>query len=128
MYDAGKVIAGIIIFLSFLTFPVWYNALKGKAAYIPDLKIVTKEKQCVESTGYMRTNHIKLLNEWRDAVVREGNRLYVASDGKRYEMSLSGTCLKCHLNKADFCDRCHNYLQVRPACFHCHVVPEERKS
>ncbi|MDO8785366.1 MAG: sulfate reduction electron transfer complex DsrMKJOP subunit DsrJ [Syntrophales bacterium] len=128
MYDAGKIIAGIIIFLSFITFPFWYNALRGKVAYIPDLKIVTKEKQCVESTEYMRTNHIQLLNEWRDAVVRESNRLYVASDGKRYEMSLSGTCLKCHLNKADFCDRCHNYLQVKPPCFHCHVVPEERKS
>lgn len=128
MYDAGKIIAGIIIFLSFITFPFWYNALRGKVAYIPDLKIVTKEKQCVESTEYMRTNHIQLLNEWRDAVVRDGNRVYVASDGKEHVMSLSGTCLKCHLNKADFCDRCHNYLQVKPACFHCHVVQKERKS
>ena len=128
MYNAGKIIAGIIIFLSFPSFPFWYNALRGKADYIPDLKIVTKEKQCVESRDYMRTNHVQLLNEWRDAVVRDGNRVYIASDGKKYEMSLSGTCLKCHLNKADFCDRCHKYLQVKPACFQCHVVPEERKS
>ena len=127
MYDAGKVIAGIIIFLCLITFPVWYNVVVGKAAYIPELKIVTQERQCVESTGYMRTNHMQLLNEWRNTVVREGNRVYVASDGRKYDMSLARTCLKCHVNKADFCDKCHNYVEVTPTCFNCHVVPEERK-
>ena len=128
MYDAGKVIAGIIIFLCLITFPVWYNVVGGKAAYIPDLKIVTQEKQCVESTGYMRTNHMQLLNEWRNTVVRQGNRVYVASDGRKYDMSLSKTCMECHVNKADFCDKCHNYVEAKPTCFNCHVVPEDRKS
>ena len=27
-------------------------------------------------------------------------------------MSLSNTCLDCHSNKAEFCDRCHNYASV----------------
>ena len=128
MYDAGKVIAGIIIFLCLITFPVWYNVVGGKAAYIPDLKIVTQEKQCVESKEYMRANHMQLLNEWRNTVVREGNRVYVASDGRKYDMSLSKTCMECHVNKADFCDKCHNYVGVKPTCFNCHVVPEDRKS
>ena len=29
-------------------------------------------------------------------------------------MSLTRTCMDCHSNKAEFCDRCHNYLAVRP--------------
>ncbi|OIP89957.1 MAG: hypothetical protein AUK24_05410 [Syntrophaceae bacterium CG2_30_49_12] len=121
-------VAGIIIFLCLITFPIWYNVTGGKAEYVPDLKIVTQEKQCVESKGYMRNNHMQLLNEWRNTVVREGNRVYVASDGRKYDMSLSRTCLKCHVNKADFCDKCHNYVEVAPTCFNCHVVPEEKKS
>jgi hypothetical protein len=128
MYDAAKIMAGIIIFLSLITFPVWYNVTGGKAEYVPDLKIVTQEKQCVESKGYMRANHMQLLNEWRDTVVRGDNRGYVASDGKKYDISLSRTCLTCHVNKADFCDKCHNYVEVTPTCFNCHVVPEEKKS
>lgn len=128
MYDTAKIMAGIIIFLSLITFPIWYNVTGGKAEYVPDLKIVTQEKQCVESKGYMRANHMQLLNEWRDTVVRGDNRGYVASDGKKYDISLSRTCLKCHVNKADFCDKCHNYVEVTPTCFNCHVVPEEKKS
>ena len=128
MYDTAKIMAGIIIFLSLVTFPIWYNVTGGKAEYVPDLKIVTQEKQCVESKGYMRANHMQLLNEWRDTVVRGDNRGYVASDGKKYDISLSRTCLKCHVNKADFCDKCHNYVEVTPTCFNCHVVPEEKKS
>jgi len=128
MYDAGKIIAGIIIFLCLITFPVWYNVVAGKAAYIPELKIVTEEKQCVESTEYMRANHMQLLDDWRKTVVRQDIREYTASDGKKYDMSLSRTCLKCHVNKADFCDKCHNYVEVTPTCFDCHVVPEEIKS
>ncbi|PJC74886.1 MAG: cytochrome C [Syntrophobacterales bacterium CG_4_8_14_3_um_filter_49_14] len=128
MYDTAKIVAGIISFLCLITFPIWYNVTGGKAEYVPDLKIVTQEKQCVESKGYMRNNHMQLLNEWRNTVVREGNRVYVASDGRKYDMSLSRTCLKCHVNKADFCDKCHNYVEVAPTCFNCHVVPEEKKS
>jgi hypothetical protein len=37
------------------------------------------------------------------------------------------TCLECHSNKTKFCDQCHNYLDVQPYCWDCHLVPKESK-
>ena len=127
MYNGGKIIAGVIAFLCLITFPIWYNVVGGKASYRPELKIVTEEKNCVEPVQYMRESHMQLLNDWRDTVVREGKRVYAAADGKMHTMSLTNTCLSCHSNKADFCDRCHNYVEVTPTCWNCHVIPEEKK-
>ena len=128
MYDSGKVIAGIIIFLLLITSPVWYNVVSGKAAYTPKLEIITKEKQCVEPKQYMRAKHMELMDDWRLSVVRDANRTYIASDGRNYDMSLTRTCLDCHSNKAEFCDRCHSYAGVAPKCWNCHVIPKESKS
>ena len=89
-------------------------------------KIITKEKQCVEATPFMRDSHMKLLIQWRDQVVRENMRLYKGSDGKTYTMSLTNTCLNCHSNKEQFCDQCHNYVGVSPNCWNCHIIPEEK--
>lgn len=127
MNNRGRIIAGLMVSLCLITFPVWYNVFGGKAAYKPELKIISKEKQCVESTKYMRSQHMQLLNYWRNSVVREGNRTYVALNGKEYNMSLSNTCMNCHSNKADFCDKCHNYVGVTPTCWNCHIVPEQNK-
>jgi len=124
MYDSSKVIVGIAIFLILALSPFWYNVLTGRAAYVPELELPADEKQCVDSTSYMRTNHMKLLNQWKEAVVRTGERSYRAGDGKTYTMSLAGTCMKCHSNKAEFCDRCHNYANVQPKCWNCHVAPK----
>lgn len=131
LYDKGKIIAGIMIFVILITFPFWYG--KGKTSAPPVLSIDTpaigklEEKRCLEETAFMRSNHMKLLVNWRDGVVREGNRLYTAKSGKVYEMSLSGTCLKCHSNKEQFCDRCHNYVGAKPSCWSCHIIPGEVK-
>jgi hypothetical protein len=76
----------------------------------------------------MRKNHMSLLLTWRQLAVREGDREYVASDGKHYDMRLTGTCLRCHSNKAEFCDRCHDYVPVKPRCWNCHVIPEKRSA
>jgi len=130
MYDAQKIVPGLLVFLVLMTFPVWFN--KGKAAPPPNLALNTpaiqqlKDKRCVESKDYMSADHMQLLDSWRRAVVREGDRFYRASDGKEYAMSLSGTCLGCHSNKEQFCDRCHNYEGVKPTCWSCHVVPPEK--
>jgi len=131
IYDAGKIMTGLALFIILLTAPVWLSG--GRSAIPPEIKVDTPvvqklpEKRCVEPTAYMKANHMELLNAWRQAVVREGESDYVASDGKRYRMSLSGTCLHCHSNKDQFCDRCHNYEGVKPACWGCHVVPQEMK-
>jgi len=126
MYDTGKIITGLIIFFCLVTFPLWYDAITGKAATKPVLKIITKEKQCVEATPYMRESHTKLLVQWRDQVVRGNMRLYKGIDGKTYTMSLTNTCLNCHSNKQQFCDQCHNYVGVTPTCWNCHIIPEEK--
>jgi len=73
----------------------------------------------------MRASHMDLLNQWRDDVVRVGNRDYKSTlTGKTFDMSLSRTCMDCHSNKADFCDRCHDFLSVDPYCWDCHVEPK----
>jgi len=75
----------------------------------------------------MRVSHTDLLNTWKEQVVREGKRTYVSSRGKEYVMSLTNTCVDCHSNKAKFCDRCHDYMNVKPWCWDCHNVPQEAK-
>ena len=123
MYNAGKIIIGIIIFLVLVSVPFWYNC--GKTATPPKLEVGTTEKECVESTPYMKASHMKLLDSWRDDVVREGKRVYTSSTGKQYQMSLQNTCVKCHAKKTEFCDRCHNYVEVSPKCWDCHIAPKE---
>ena len=125
MYDAGKIIVGLVIFLALLTFPIWYNVASSKGAVKPNPEIVTSEKACVEDAGYMKAEHMDLLDEWRDMVVREGKRVHVAPSGRKFEMSLSNTCMSCHSNKSRFCDECHNYLGVDPYCWDCHIEPKE---
>ncbi|MCL4423957.1 MAG: sulfate reduction electron transfer complex DsrMKJOP subunit DsrJ [Firmicutes bacterium] len=130
MYNARSILSGLGVFLVLITFPFWYNV--GKSAAAPEPKLDTpaiqqlSRKQCVGSTPYMRANHMQLLEEWRTLAVREGKRVYEAADGKKYEISLEKTCLKCHGNKAQFCDQCHNSLSVKPDCWNCHVAPEGR--
>jgi len=68
---------------------------------------------------------MKLVALWRDDAVREGKRTYTAADGRVHTISLTGTCLGCHSNKKQFCDRCHDYSGAKPACWSCHIYPEE---
>jgi hypothetical protein len=125
------IILGIVIFIIGATFPFWYG--KGKASAPPALELNTPEidqlaeKQCVEDTAFMRANHMKLLQTWRDEAIREGKRVYTAKDGRTFEKSLTGNCLVCHSNKENFCDRCHDYVDAKPTCFDCHIVPGEVK-
>ena len=129
MSDKKLIIAGLVIFLIIVSFPFWYN--RGKAAHAPDLELTERAKlakQCVRSTEYMKAEHMQLLDVWRDSVVREGKRIEVSPSGKEYMMSLSNTCLDCHSNKAEFCDRCHNYASVRPYCWDCHIDNPKEKS
>ena len=66
-------------------------------------------------------NTCRLLDLWRDTVVRDANRMYTNEKGKTFNMSLSNTCLDCHSNKKEFCDRCHDYASARPYCWDCHI-------
>ncbi|MEW6356183.1 MAG: sulfate reduction electron transfer complex DsrMKJOP subunit DsrJ [Planctomycetota bacterium] len=125
MKDKPVIIAGLVVFLAAATFPVWYNPATGGTGPRPRPEPPAGETKCVEDKAYMTANHMKLLHEWRETVVREGGRFYTShASGEQHEMSLVRTCLRCHANKETFCDRCHNYVDVHPRCWDCHVAPE----
>lgn len=129
LYNKNVVIAGLIILAVLATFPFWYN--HGKAAPAPKPELTEKAKaakECIRSTAYMKTEHMQLLDVWRDTVVRDGIRTYVNEAGKEFDMSLSNTCLDCHSNKEKFCDVCHDYASVDPYCWDCHIEnPKENE-
>lgn len=124
MYDSGKILIGVLVFVALLMFPVWYNLASGQAGRQLDLAKPVKGETCVAETAYMRASHMNLLDDWRDRVVREGERIYVGLGGSRHEMSLTNTCLDCHVDKVKFCDECHTFMGVDPYCWDCHIVPE----
>ncbi|MBU0665150.1 MAG: sulfate reduction electron transfer complex DsrMKJOP subunit DsrJ [Proteobacteria bacterium] len=127
MYNKGTIIPGLIIFVLFVTFPIWFNGLKAGTLPKPELP-PGGEKKCVESVEYMRANHMQLLNEWRDNVLRDGNRTVVTVEGKDYRKGLQLACMQCHSNKEKFCDSCHTYAAVKPYCWDCHLSPKEAVS
>lgn len=147
MYKGGRIIASLIIFVAVLALPFFYNL--GKVNAGPVLN-VPSNSQCVEPVAYMRANHMQLLNQWRDAYVRDGQTVYVNSQGKSFDINID-TCLKCHystntatsatgvnnpattsstgvsnpaVNSSNqFCVSCHNYASVKPTCWSCHNQP-----
>ena len=131
MNDKIKIAIGLIVFIALITFPFWYN--KGNAVPAVEVKLSDKAKAaktCVEPKEYMKAYHMQVLDVWRDEVVRKGNRIYTNTQGKQYNMSLSTgeeSCLGCHTEKAEFCDKCHNYASVQPYCWDCHIDPKEKK-
>lgn len=127
MYNKGTIIPGLIIFVLFVTFPIWFNGLQANPAPKPEMP-PGGEKKCVESAAYMRANHMQLLNEWRDDVLRDDNRTVVTVDGKNYRKGLQMACMECHSNKEKFCDNCHAYTAVKPYCWDCHLEPKEAAS
>ncbi len=125
MYDTGKILAGLVIFIGLVTFPFWFSM--GSTEKAPQPVVLTaKGDKCVESAAFMRANHMQMLDEWRDDVVRDNNRTYTSMTYKTtFNKSLSNTCMDCHSNKAEFCDSCHEYSSVTPYCWECHVEPKE---
>jgi hypothetical protein len=134
IYNKGPVFLGIVVFLALALFPFYNNF--GKTNKKPEPKTDTPaimeyeklngKKECIESKEYMRAEHMQILNQWRDSVVRDYNRGYISdSNHKRFDMSLQNGCMKCHSNKKKFCDECHNYLAVKPYCWDCHIAPKE---
>ncbi len=128
IYDGGKVIPGLIVFLGLICLPILYNMSNEAAESAPDIVKPAGMSSCIEDTEYMRRAHMDLLVDWREDVVRDGERVYTstsgANKGEKYVMSLSGTCLDCHENKQEFCNRCHDYMGVAPYCWDCHIEPQ----
>ena len=128
MRDRPIILAALFLSLAVLTFPFWRNTAAGITSRAPDVPLPKAEKQCVAPRAYMRSSHMDLLIGWRENAVRNGIYDYKAFNGKVYNVSLTGTCLRqCHTSKADFCDRCHNYAAVSLTCWDCHVDPGQTR-
>ncbi len=127
MYNKGTVITGLVIFVVLVTSPIWYNGLTAGPTPEPELP-PGGEKECVLPASEMRDKHMQLLNEWRDDVLRNGNREIIEVDGKKFRKGLQLACMQCHSNKEKFCDTCHDYASVKPYCWDCHLSPKEAES
>ena len=147
MYNQKYIIPGLIIFIAVATAPLWLNAgadkyqtpemalpkknvaplgvdEKIRAEYLKANPGADQDPACILPAREMRAEHMQILNPWRDMALREGKRAYTAKDGRIWEVSLQNTCMKCHGNKADFCDKCHTTNSVSPYCWDCHVEPK----
>lgn len=128
MSDKIKIITGLVIFAVIFTCPLWINAGKAKDAPKPVLADKAKAAgKCILPKAEMAKDHMKILDQWRNSVVRDGQRVYLNDEGKEFDMSLSNSCLECHTNKAEFCDKCHEYASVNPYCWDCHVDPNVKE-
>ena len=109
----------IIILIIIIILPLGYSlasyVLVNKADDVqpllemPDLKY----KDCVEDTEYMRYHHWELLRGIREEIVRYG---------KRGDINLS-KCQECHTSRENFCNKCHDSVNLTPDCFGCHYYP-----
>jgi hypothetical protein len=123
MNEKSKIAIGVIFLLIIITLPFVYNLAVGGSAPRPTLEMPVGHTQCVEQKEYMTAQHMDLLDEWRDAVVRDGEKIHTSeAHGTTHEMSLTRTCMDCHTSKENFCDRCHAYADVDPYCWDCHLA------
>jgi len=128
MYNGGKIIFGLIIFLALVTFPFYSNMGGSAKKAMPSLDTpvihALAKKECVRSGEYMKKEHMKVLDQWRDEVVREGKREKITVGGREFDKSLQNGCLQCHSNREQFCVECHKYAGVDPYCWDCHFDRE----
>ena len=75
MYNAKAVITGIVIFVVLFSSPFWVSYL-GQDYTKTDVVLPKDEKNCIEDVEFMRAQHMRLLNEWRDEALRKENRVY----------------------------------------------------
>ncbi|WP_417910497.1 cytochrome C [Candidatus Electronema sp. PJ] len=124
MYDSGKIIPGLAVFVLLITFPIWYNNLVGNVGAAPinypnpsqefDANFPNSRKH--PPADEMRATHMNLLQEFHAAA----KGYDAAKDGQKPTMS----CLGCHGTKEQFCDSCHAYASVKtPDCWTCHTNP-----
>lgn len=127
MADRGRIMFGLGAFLVVAAYPLWSAVAAEGNGDRPALERAVDRvdsTDCIEDTVFMKAHHHELLNDWRQAVIRDEEREYASTSGRTWEMSLTGTCLGCHASSEAFCTRCHDYADAKPTCFDCHVVPE----
>lgn len=126
MRDRGRIVLGLGVFLALAAYPAWRAIGSSRAETTrPALARAVGNAPCIEDTSWMKAHHQQLLNLWRTEAIRNGERTFIAPSGRRYQISLTGTCLHCHDNSAAFCDRCHTWSGVPTIrCWNCHQESE----
>jgi hypothetical protein len=133
MSDKAKIIVGLVVFLVLAAFPIWYAFASGGSKEFIEPEKPANAKACIEKD--MAAMHMDVLDKWRDAVVRgeysdpqivknkDGKLVWNSNAGKgpEVEMSLTRTCMECHMRRETFCIRCHDYADVHPYCWECHT-------
>ena len=123
--------AGAWLLLLVAALAVAWPVIAADSSRVPKPVIEAgKGEQCVESTDFMRRNHMELLKHQRDATMHQGIRTR--------NHSLNG-CIECHASRKNnsvvgseqnFCQSCHSYAAVKLDCFECHAskpkAPAER--
>ena len=97
----------------------------GEAKYVVDGSKAASLESCVESTDFMRRNHMEVIKHQRDATVRGGIR------STKHSLA---DCFECHVSfdggeqpipvnaEGQFCYSCHDYAAVTVNCFGCHAT------
>ena len=124
MYDSGKIIPGLAVFVLLITFPFWYNNLVCNVGAVP-AKDPNLMPEMVQGAAFpndqkhppaaeMRAKHMNVL---------QGIHVNAAANMKGQMPTMS--CLACHGgSKEQFCDSCHAYVSVKtPDCWACHAKP-----
>ena len=128
MGDKIAIFAGLAVFLVLATSPIWYTFVAAEGVRLPDRVAPTDDSHCIEDD--MVAKHMGLLNDWRDEVVRKGlTEKYTSVAYPKdppCERSLTKTCMTCHRIKgeggtAPSCSGCHDYADVHPICWDCHL-------
>lgn len=131
MYDSGKIIPGLAVFVLLITFPIWYNKLIGNAGAAP-VKNSELPEAMFQGTSFpngarhslttqeMRATHMDML---KDIHANAAAKM----TGQKDKMP-SMKCLMCHSGSNDqplqFCDSCHISASVKtPDCWACHSKP-----
>jgi hypothetical protein len=111
---------GLLLLIAALAFAAPVLAADSNRVPKPVIEPARGEK-CVESTEFMRRNHMELLKHQRDATTHQGIRTR--------NHSLNG-CIECHASRKNnsvvgseqnFCQSCHSYAAVKLDCFECHA-------
>ena len=133
MCERAKIVAALAVFLALATFPFWYTFGAAGDASPPPRDPPKNGSRCIEDKEWMAAHHMELLDQWRNEVVRHGDKTAYTSAafGGQYKKSLTGTCMTCHSidqtcdsNSNMSCSKCHDYANVQPRCWDCHLEPK----
>ena len=105
-----------------ILFPITYSLVTGVVSHGTDAVHASlqmpdpQHESCVRDTMFMRYHHWELLTQVRDNVMRRGQRGVIGLIGLN-------RCRECHTSRKDFCNHCHDAVNLYPMCWGCHYYP-----